>query len=296
MKKLIMCFALALWAPLAFALSPYIAADRVAAGEPTAVMAQIEKKLQAEGFQVVGRHLPKGLPQYGVVIVTYKPILDAIARMGGANIVGAGIRVGVKSDGSVSYMNPEYWYRAFFRKGYASSEEAVKDTQDKLTKALGPGKPFGGEEPASDLLNYRYMIGMEKFDSDKNELNSFSSFDQAVKTVQTNLADKTNNTAKVYEIIMPDKKLAVFGVALNDPKRGEGWWVKRIGADHIAAMPYEMYIVGNKVYALYGRFRTALAWPDLGMGTFMSISDMPDATLEALTGVAGGTYEKSSAF
>lgn len=296
MKKSILCFVLALWAPLASALSPYIAADRVTAGEPISVMAQVEKKLQAEGFQVVGKHLPKGLPQYGVVVVTYKPVLDAIARMGGANIVGAGIRVGVKSDGSVSYMNPEYWYRAFFRKGYSSAEEVVKDTQDKLAKALGGGKSFGGDEPASELLSYRYMIGMEKFESDKNELNSFGSFDQAIKAVQSNLADKTNNTAKVYEVIMADKKLAVFGVALNDPKRGEGWWVKRIGAEHIAAMPYEIYVVGNKAYALYGRFRTALAWPDLGMGTFMTISDMPDATLEALTGVAGGTYEKSSAF
>lgn len=296
MKKSILCFVLTLWAPLASALSPYIAADRVSAGEPAAVMAQVEKKLQAEGFQVVGKHLPKGLPQYGVVVVTYKPILDAIARMGGANIVGAGIRVGVKSDGSVSYMNPEYWYRAVFRKGYTTAEEAVKDTQAKLAKAIGAGKPFGGDEPASDLSSYRYMIGMEKFDSDKNELNSFGSFDQAIKSIQSNLAEKTNNTAKVYEVIMPDKKLAVFGVALNDPKRGEGWWVKRIGAEHIAALPYEIYVVGNKAYALYGRFRTALAWPDLGMGTFMAISDMPDATLEALTGVAGGTYEKSSAF
>lgn len=296
MKKSILCFVLALWAPLASALSPYIAADRVTAGEPISVMTQVEKKLQAEGFQVVGKHLPKGLPQYGVVVVTYKPILDAIARMGGANIVGAGIRVGVKSDGSVSYMNPEYWYRAFFRKGYSSAEEVVKDTQNKLAKALGGGKPFGGDEPPSDLLNYRYMIGMEKFDSDKNELSSFGSFDQAIKSIQSNLAEKTNNTAKVYEVIMPDKKLAVFGVALNDPKRGEGWWVKRIGAEHIAALPYEIYVVGNKAYALYGRFRTALAWPDLGMGTFMAISDMPDATLEALTGVAGGTYEKASAF
>lgn len=259
-------------------------------------MAQVERKLQSAGFQPVGRHLPKGLPQHGVIVVTYKPILDAIARVGGAAIVGAGIRIGVKSDGSVSYINPEYWYRAFLRKGFSAAEESVEDLRDKLAKALGEGKPFGGDEPASELMNYRYMIGMEKFDSDKNELNTFSSFEQAIKTIQTNLADKTANTSKVYDVIMPDKKLAVFGVALNDPKRGEGWWVKRIGADHIAAMPYEIYVIGNKAYALYGRFRTALAWPALGMGSFMAISDMPDATLEMLTAVAGGTYEKSSAF
>jgi hypothetical protein len=33
---------------------------------------------------------------------------------------------------------------------------------------------------------------------------------------------------------MPDRKLAVFGVAMNDPGDGEGWWMNKIGADHIA--------------------------------------------------------------
>jgi len=95
---------------------------------------------------------------------------------------------------------------------------------------------------------------------------------------------------------MADKKIAVFGVALNDPKTGENWFVKKIGPDNIAALPYEIYVVNGKVNALYGRYRLALAWPNLGMGTFMGISDAPDEILETLTGVAGGIYEKSSAF
>ena len=297
MKKFFGLILLCIWAPLAFAVSPYIMADKVNGGDIKTVMTQVEKKLEGEGFTVVGRHLPNGLaPYYGVVIVTDKGLLDAIRSMGGATIVGAGIRVGVRSDGSVSYINPDYWYRAYFRKQFTTAEGAVKAVSEKLKKALGAGKPFGGDEPAGDLANYRYMVGMEKFDSDKNELKLYSSFDAAVKTIQDNLAKGVGTTAKAYEIIMADKKIAVFGVALNDPKTGEGWWVKKVGPDHIAAVPYEIYVVGNKSYALYGRFRTALAWPDLGMGTFMSISDMPDATLETLTTVAGGVYEKSSAF
>lgn len=283
-----------LWSPLAFAVSPYVTGDRLAPGDVVAVATQVEGKLQTEGFKVIGKHFPKGLPQHAVVIVTHKPTLDAIQKFGGASIVNAGIRVGVKSDGTVSYINPEYWQRTFLRRQY--SDELARDLQQKLSKALGAGKHFGGDEPATDLINYRYMVGMEKFDSDKNELHSFPSFEQAVKTVQGNLAKGVSQTGKVYEVIMPDKKLAVFGVALNDPKTGEGWWVKRIGADNIAAVPYEMYIVGNKVYALYGRYRIAVGWPALGMGAFMSISDAPDNILEALTDVAGGVYEKTSAF
>jgi hypothetical protein len=297
MQKLIGLILLMLWAPVASALSPYLYGDKVSSGDVPGVMAQVEKKLEAEGFSVVGKYAPKGVGQYyGVVVVTEKGWLDAVRSMGGSTIAGAAIRVGVRSDGTVSYTNPEYWGRAMFRKQYSSAEGAVRAAEAKLKKALGAGKGFGGDEKADSLATYRYMAGMERFDSDKNELKSYGSFEAAVKAVQDNLAKKVNSTSKVYEIVMADKKIAVFGVAMNDPKTGEGWWVKKIGADNIAAMPYEIYVVNNKVNALYGRFRLAVSWPNLGMGTFMGISDAPDEILETLTGVAGGVYEKSSAF
>ncbi len=288
------CLFLLLWSPLAFAVSPYVSGDKLAAGDVATLAAQVETKLQAEGLKVIGKHFPKGLPQNAVVVATYKPVLDAIQKIGGSSIVNAGIRVSIKSDGTIAYMNPEYWQRAFFRQHYADA--LARDLNQQLSKALGTGKHFGGEVSAADLSNYRYMVGMERFDTDKTELQAYGSFEQALKVVQSNLAKGVSRTSKVYEVILQDKKVAVFGVAFNDTKTGEGWWVKRIGADNMAALPYEIYIVGNKVYALYGRYRIAVGWPALGMGSFMAISDAPDVILESLTEVAGGIYEKSSAF
>ncbi len=292
MKKLLIAIFAFLWAPLAFAVAPYLAGDKVAGADLKATMGVVEKKLQAEGFEVIGQHMPKGLTGYGSLVVTDKGILEAIKAAGGQTIVGAGIRVGVKADGSVSYMNPDYWYRAYFRKQFGGAENAVKAVQGKLAKALGAGKGFGGDVAADDLPGYRYMFGMERFDADKNELKTHASFEAAVKTIQDNLAKGTNNTAKVYEVIMADKKIAVFGVAMNDPKTGEGWWVNKTGPDHIAALPYEIYVIGNKAGSMYGRYRIALAWPSLGMGAFMTISDAPDAIQDTLAHVAGGVYEK----
>ena len=110
-------------------------------------------------------------------------------------------------------------------------------------------------------------------------------------SVQVHLdASALAGTAKVYEVVMPESRLAVIGVALNDPEQGEAWWAGKIGPDHVAALPYEIYIVGNTVYALYARYRIALSWPALGMGQFMGIVRAPDAihtTMGRLAGVAG---------
>jgi hypothetical protein len=288
-QKYFFMLALGLWAGAAMAINPYIQGDKLAPGTASEVMAQAAKKLEAGGFTVVGEYSPEGLGNHGVVIATDPAMLDVIRKQGGATIAGAGLRVGVKSDGTLTYMNPEYWYRAYFRKQYTQAQGAVKAVTGRLAKTLGSRGGVGGVEDVEDLANYRYMVGMERFDDEKNMLFTSANFDTAVKTIQDNLARGVGNTGHVYEVILPEKQIAVFGVAMNDATRGEGWWVNKIGPDNIAALPYEIYVVGNKAYAFYGRYRIALSWPSLGMGPFMRIVEAPDAILFTLTRVAGGT-------
>jgi hypothetical protein len=106
--------------------------------------------------------------------------------------------------------------------------------------------------------------------------------------VQENLTRGAGGTRRVYEVVMPAQNVAVFGVAMDDASTGEAWWAAKIGADHIAGLPYELYIVGGKVYAPYARYRIALAWPALGMGQFMGIVNAPEAIRNTLLRVAGG--------
>jgi hypothetical protein len=289
MKRTLAVLALMFWAPLALALSPYFYGNKLPAGDVQAVMTQVEAKLAKGGFTVVGKYAPPGLPGHGVLVVTEQGLLNAVRNLGGASIVGTPIRIGVKGDGTVSYENLEYWLRAYFRKQYPLAEKAVKTAHAKLAKALGAGKPFGGDVDRKDLADYQYMFGMEGFESDKNLLMEHLAFEDAVKTIQDNLARGVGKTAKVYEIIQADKKLAVFGVALNDPKEGEAWWVKTIGSDNIAALPYEIYVVNNKANHLFARFRIALGWPNVGMGAFMRIVEAPGIIRDSLTVVAGGS-------
>lgn len=285
MKRLILCLLFVLSAPACLALAPYVQGSKLPAAELGAQLAAVEQKLQAAGFTVVGRHTPKGIAA-GTVVVTDPGILEAIGRVGGSAITAAALRVGVQANGTVSYMNPEYWHRAFVRGKYGQVEAAVKAARARLAQALGEGQPFGGDVPAEDLARYRYMFGMERFDS-QSELVQHASFEEALASVRANLAKGTADTAKVYEVVMPAGKIAVFGVAMNNAESGEGWWVNKIeGSAHVAALPYEIFIVDNKVHALYARFRIALSWPELGMGQFMGIFSAPLAIQDTMTKVA----------
>lgn len=285
-----------LTAPHAWALSPYVRGEKVTCAELPACVNSIEQKLKSAGFQILGVHYPRGLEQFAVVVVTDKAWLQTIRAIGGSAIIGAGIRIGVKADGSISYINPEYWYRAYLQKKFEAHRNAVQALNMRLAKALGDQGSFGGEVPAVDLPKYRYMIGMERFDSDKTLLYTHANFDTALKIVRQNLAKGLNHTSQVYEVVMPERKLAVFGVAMNGPTSGEHVWVKEIGAENIAALPWEVFIVNGRVYALYGRYRTALAWPKLSLGDFMLIRDHPDTVQAMLTAVAGGRNEKFNDF
>src|SRR5260370_41137773 len=49
-------------APIATpAVQPYLAADKVQAGDLSSAMSAVESKLTAGGFTVIGRHRPKGI-------------------------------------------------------------------------------------------------------------------------------------------------------------------------------------------------------------------------------------------
>lgn len=289
MKKFVLCCALALSSQLSFALAPYLKGDKLAGADLNAQVEQVEKKLQAEGFTVIGRYLPKGIPGHATVVVTDPAMQTALRSAGGSAVIASGIRVGVLADGTVSYVNPDYWYRAYLRGQFKAAQPSVRAVHTRLAKALGEAGSFGGDVAEGDLENYRYMFGMERFDSINSELASHASFEAAVKAVRDNLASAAGSTSRVYEVVAASNQTAVFGVALNDPAEGDAFWVNKIGADHMAGLPYEVFVVGNKVYGLYGRYRIALAWPALGMGQFMGIMKTPDAIRATLVRVAGGT-------
>ena len=126
---------------------------------------------------------------------------------------------------------------------------------------------------------------MMPYFTDPEELKDFTSFEEGLQTIEDNLKAKKGNTLQVYKIVYPIQKVAVFGVGLLNTEDGESHFLPKIGEGHIAALPYEIILQDKTATILHGKYRIALFWPDLTMGTFMKIMSTPgdiEDTMEAL--------------
>jgi len=242
--------------------------------------------LEQHKFTIAGEYSP--YKNAHVIAVTNDELVNTAAKstFGG---YGAVIRVSVTDDGKniqVAYTNPIYMANAYRMSSNLDGVTAA------LTNALGRVRDFGAADgwKPSALRKYHYMIFMPYFD-DHNTLASHSDYKAAVTAVEAGLQAGNGGTKKVYRIDIPGKDESVFGVALSEGESGDAHVMKVVdvsGLKHTPHLPYELLVSGNKVYALHGKFRIAIDFPDLTMDTFMKISDTPDAIEDALAAAAKG--------
>ncbi len=188
----------------------------------------------------------------------------------------------------ISYTNPDYLLRAYLPINYNTFKSTfVKFSSDLKTAFSSLGNdftPFGGTVEADKLGKYHYKVMMPYF-TDPEELNEFTSFQAGMNIISNNLKAKKGNTIEVYRLVFDKQKVAVFGVGLRSTEDGESYFLPKIGEDHAAALPYEIILQGTEATMLHGKYRIALHWPELTMGTFMKIMSTPgdiEDTLEAL--------------
>lgn len=264
-------------------LQPYVLASS-SAGTVDGKVAEVKSALTGAGFEVVGDYRPYA---GAAVVVVTSADLKKTAGMTEHGGFGAAVRVGVTEvDGKVqvSYTNPAYWAAAYRMKGSLDSVSAA------MRKALGAESTFGYSKGFSsdDLRGYHYMMMMPYFD-DADELGSFASQTAAVSAVEANLKAGKAGTGMVYRVDLPGGKATLFGVsfATGTPADKDVMGIVDGGKmRHTAHLPYEVLVEGGKVYALHGKFRIAIAFPELTMGTFMKISGVPGAITETLQAIA----------
>jgi len=293
MKKLI--FSILLVAAINFnsfaqELSPYIKV-----GETNETMQQTYDKviavLKENSFSVLGAYNPSGKSSLKVIVFTRSDLKNTVVKVADRGALAAVFKVGlVQKNGKVtiSYNNPDYLLRAYLRANYNTYKSVFQSFSADLKTAfssLGSDfTPFGGKVKTDKLKNYHYKIMMPYF-TDPVTLNEFGSFEEGLKTIEDNLKAHKEGSVKVYKIVYKSQKVAVFGVGLKNKTDGEAYFLPIIGESHIAAMPYEIILQGNKATMLHGKYRIALSWPELTMGTFMKIMSTPGDIEKMLEGV-----------
>jgi len=261
-------------------------------GSIKTVKEKVKAQLKTNGFIVTGGYRVGGKSSTYVLTFTSKDLQRACLKVADRGILAANLRVAftLKSGKvNVSALNPKYLFLGYLRDNYTKYKADLDKITAKAVKVFksvsGKTTAFGGKIKESKLKKYHYMMGMPYFD-DPVELKEFKSFDEAIATIKKNLKLKKGNTKLVYKLEYKSLKKAVYGVALLDKETGESKFLPKIGEKHLAAMPYEIVVIGKTATILHGRYRFALYWPELTMGQFSKIMSTPgdvEDTMKALT-------------
>ena len=272
-------------------LKPFILGSK-GPGEVAAKADAAKNALAAQGFTLAGSYTP--YPDTTILVVTNDELKKNAAQSEHGGF-GAMERVSVVKAGGevqVSYTNPVYMANAY------RMQSDLRDVAAKMQAALGRMEEFGAKGlTAAQLRKYHYMFGMEYF-NEPSTLAEYGSYNDAVKAVEAGLAAGRGGVTKVYRIDIPGKEESVFGVAMKGAGDNRAMDDRYIMSEidfkdlkSAAHLPYEMLVSGNKVYALYARFRIAIDFPDLSMmgaHSFVNIMSSPEAIRKALALAAGG--------
>jgi len=266
------------------ALKPYFLGYR-GAGSIEAKLPEVKAGLTQKGFQIVGEYEP--YKEAHVLAVT-SDALKSVAARSDFGAYGAILRVTVTDTGKeiqVAATNPKY-YAAAYR-----MQDGLDLVAATLEQAINKTAEFGSEEgmTAAKLRKYHYMAMMPYFD-DPIQLAAYPSQDQALAAVEMALAAGKDGSSKVYRVDVPGRKEAVIGVAIAGGDGADAAIMKVIDKGELKNtphLPYELVVSNGAVYMLHGKFRIALDFPDLTMGTFMKISGAPSAIEDKLRVIAG---------
>ena len=156
----------------------------------------------------------------------------------------------------------------------------------KLKDTLGNEEAFGSAKGMNEktLCRYNHAMGMPRL-TDLDKLNKFKDSAEAKNIVSQDIM-ASKEVDQVYELDL-GKNTRLIGVSFRDNKAADSTVLRVTDADSGPKLrglygPYEMFIRDGAVMAPRGRFRIAVAFPDLSMGTFMKIVWAPGTILDSL--------------
>lgn len=218
--------------------------------------------LKKNEFEVLGTHAVNGDKDLQVIVVTHPDLVNTASKEDRG--FAAVLRVLVnKKQNEIKVSNPEYFLKAFMQKEY--DEAVATKMKTLLGKALGELSETDDKLKAKSLAKYHFMMGMPYYDD--FEVVGEGSHDELLAALKKKAAGKI-----VFEKKIADGKTLV-GVALS--QKVEGFPTKLKQPENAGLLPYTVLIQDDKAMIMHAKYFIALSFPRLGMGQFMTISDIP---------------------
>lgn len=221
----------------------------------------VKTLLQDNGLKIVGEYDAMQNPNYHVIAYTNQTLQNDAAKENRAFSAVEKVMIS-KSDKQLVFTNPEYFLHAFLQDDYKEAD--AKKLNTVLTNIFGELK--GSKEALSDdaIADYHFMFGMPYYE----DMIEVAEGEDLNERIQKNAAKNI-----VFKIKAGDAML--YGIAMPTEK-GEKFYLPKIkGEKHAAFLPYMVMIEDNKAKILHPKYYLAIAFPNLSMGEFMSISETP---------------------
>jgi hypothetical protein len=233
--------------------------------------ADVKSALKKQGMEVVGEYDAMNNPNYHIIAYTC-PTLKKDASQQNRGFAAVEKIMLDKTQNRLVMTNPEYFLHAFMQDDY--KEAHGKKVNEKLQDAFGTLKGSKDGLDADEIAEYHFMMGMPYYE------------DMIEVAEGENLKQKLETNAKnniVFKI--ESENATLYGVAMPT-QNGEAYYVSEInGQKHAAFLPYMVLIEDHKAKILHPKYYLAIAYPNLSMGDFMSISGTPADIEEYIAGM-----------
>ncbi len=262
-------------------------------GSITEVQKGINNALISEKFEIIGTYHPAKDTNLMVIAFTRQDLIDITLKFDQKGLMAGIMRVGLVRSGDrieISLLNPEYLFYAYLRDDSKEVEIELNqislDVKSALAEIAEEFEPFVISSLSErELKEFRFLVRNPGF-NDTIKLMEFDSFENGLDIIRDNLQARKEGTFKVYEIVISERKLAVFGIGLQDPRKGEANFLKQLGVSHLAALPYELILIDKQALILHGKYRFPLYWSDLSMAEYRKIYKTPrdiEETMKSIT-------------
>ena len=219
-----------------------------------------KSKLATAGFDVIATYSP--VEDGTTIIFTNSELKAEGAKPKRAHAAILRLFIDDKEQ-KISFTNPIYFGKAFMQDDY--SEDVFNAQFQKINSAFSNLKGSKDSLDFDDLAGFHFTFGMPYYE-DPDELSEGDNSELLSK-----MREYENGKLLIFELKLSETS-TLFGYEIGQETKK---FIKKIGRANAAVLPYCISVENGEATSLAAKYYLAVSYPQLSMGEFMTISDIP---------------------